>query len=658
MAIALVDSETAAIQLRFASENFIPSGSAPKTLEESLVGYVIRSGQSVLIGKDAEKVIAKLGVSRIDRNVKSWLAVPLQLGAQVIGALIMQDTQQENRFSEIDLNLLTTLAPQITAAVRNAQLTDEMQQALTAYGEERFLLDSLLNHTPDSIYFRDTQGVFQRASRAMAAEFDLSDPAQLIGKTDTQLLGDERGNSLLEHDINLMAEGSIENTTITTDPPNPTWRKVTRIPLTNSAGEIVGLLGLSRDITEQKLAEQLAEQRADQLLTAAEIARDTTSTLDTQDTLRKAVNLVRDRFHFYHSSIFLVDPLGEFAVLKESTGAAGESLKQVGHKLAVGSRSIIGQTTALGQPVVVNDVTKDPNYYPNPLLPDTRAEAGIPLKVGTQVLGALDVQSTQVDAFSDEDINILQVLADQLAIAVINANLFSRTQETLRRHKLLHQITVNAGVATSADEALQIAVAALHEQMPEHQISVFSIDSNRKLRMVAAAGYPDLDISSITVEYGQGIVGQVAEKQIPIRVRDAATDPSFIPLLQNTRSELAVPILYGERILGVLNLESTIIAAYDENDQEIIATLGTNLGSVLANIELVRQIRLQVQRQRELNEITSTIRRSVDIESILRTSVNEIGRVMHARRATISVAPQTNPVDPTQPIAGGNGKEN
>lgn len=172
-------------------------------------------------------------------------------------------------------------------------------------------------------------------------------------------------------------------------------------------------------------------QRAEQLQTAAEIARDTSGTLALDQLLNRVVNLVRDRFGFYHSSIFLVDEESKYAVVRESTGEAGEAMKRAGHKLAVGSQSIIGYVTQHGEPLVINDVSQSDIHRFNPLLPETKSELGIPLKISDQVIGALDVQSTHKNAFSTDDISVLQLLADQIAVAISNAQAYELSQQAI-----------------------------------------------------------------------------------------------------------------------------------------------------------------------------------------------------------------------------------
>jgi GAF domain-containing protein/FixJ family two-component response regulator len=178
-----------------------------------------------------------------------------------------------------------------------------------------------------------------------------------------------------------------------------------------------------------------ASRRARQLQTAAEIARDTSGTLALEALLNRAVNLVQERFDYYHASVFLIEEDEEGAqqaVIYESTGSAGEEMKQRRHHLAVGSRSVVGQVTLTGHPIVLNDVeepSSQATHRPNPLLPETKAELGLPLRSGERVIGALDVQASRTNAFPPEDIAVLQTLADQLSVAVENARSYTLVRQ-------------------------------------------------------------------------------------------------------------------------------------------------------------------------------------------------------------------------------------
>ncbi len=209
-------------------------------------------------------------------------------------------------------------------------------------------------------------------------------------------------------------------------------------------------------------------RRTSQLETAALVSQEAVSLQSGQvdDLLQQTVELIRERFGFYHAQVFLLDERGEWAVLRASTGEAGRQLLARGHKLQVGSRSVIGRVTADGVPVVARDTDKDSVHRKNELLPQTRAELAVPMKLGERVIGALDVQSVKPDAFGEDDVVALQILANQIAIAVNNARLLHRVQDTLRttsdlytRSRLIAEATDEAQVLQQLDEALQSTAA-------------------------------------------------------------------------------------------------------------------------------------------------------------------------------------------------------
>ncbi len=352
-------------------------------------------------------------------------------------------------------------------------------------------------------------------------------------------------------------------------------------------------------------------------------------------------------------------PPSEYALLRASAAVDGKQVLHPGYRLAVGSKSIIGQVSAAGKALIVSDVTLDPYYLPDPLLPETRSELAIPLLIGQRVLGALDVQSAQVNAFHADDVSVLQILADQLAVAIANAELFAETQDLLVKHRLLRQVTIAASSSTNLEDALLNVASGLLSAKAAEQITILLLNAQRMLHVSTSAGEKGTHHLEVRITLGQGITGQVAEEKRSIRVDDIQSDPRYIYTETGIRSELAVPILFGEEIIGVLDLESSQVAAFNENDEEIIGALGSSLGGIIANVRLVNQVRQQIQRERQLYEATSKIRRSVDLETILETSTQEICKVIGARRARIHITAgkslndrQTG--DPQQP--GNNGR--
>ncbi len=507
--VALYDARNNTISFPFSYENeaIISIDSFP--LGEGLTSILLRTRQPLFLIEDTEKKAAELGAKIQGSSAKSWMGAPMMVQNSPIGALILQDSENELAFTNDDYVFFTTLASQVAGVINNVRLLDE------------------------------------------------------------------------------------------------------------------------------------SNKRALQLETAAEIARDISGSLNLDELLIKAVNLIHERFDFYHAAVFLKDLPGEFALIREATGEAGAQLKRTGHKIGVGSKSIVGYVTGRGEQLVVNDTLKDATFYANPLLPDTRAEAAFPLRVGERILGVLDVQSTKAYAFTEDNLRSLQILSDQMAIAVVNTELFAETQEHLSQHRLLHHITTTAASGTTLEEALESAVTGLQVTLGGDRVTILLVDRDKKqLEVKASMGYTE-DMR-ILVPIGSGITGWAASNRRPLRVRDVTEDPRYIQVSSNTRSELAIPLIYRNELLGVLNVESEQVDAYTENDEEMLGTLGGSLAAIIANARLLEQIRQQGERERIVYEVTSKIRRSTDIQSILSTTASELTRITGSRQTKISIAPESN----------------
>ena len=503
--IALYDQKTNSISIPYLYEDGTFSSIDTFPLGEGLTSILIRTREPLMLVEDTAKRAVAMGAKIAGKPAKSWLGVPLLARGVAIGAVIIQDLENEHSFSEDDLRFVTAVSSQIASTVYNIRLLNESQQT--------------------------------------ALQFE----------------------------------------------------------------------------------------------TAAEIARDISSSLDLDELLLKAVDLIRSRFDFYHAAVFLTDLPGEFVVIREATGEAGAQMKRMGHKLGIGSKSVVGFVAGKGEPLVVNDTARDATYFANPLTPKTRAEAAIPLKVGDRIVGVLDVQSNRAYAFSNDNLRILQILADQLAIAVINTELFAETQEHLAQHRLLHHITTTAASGTTLDEALQSAVNGLQVTLGGDRVSILLADREKKiLEVKAAVGYAE-DVFALRIPIANGITGWAAAHRKTLRVNDVLQDIRYIEGSPNTRSEMAVPLLYRSELLGVLNVESEQLAAYAENDEELLGTLGGSLAAIIANARLLEQIRAQAERERVLFEISDKIRRTTDIQTILATTASELTRALGASSARIKL---------------------
>ena len=418
-------------------------------------------------------------------GMRSYLGVPIESKGKVLGAICLFDKEAKTSNQEA-VRLVQAVGRQVGVALENAGLFEQTQQALNttaalyeasadlnaaqSYQEILIALqkhtifgtaDQLLNlslfdrpwteETPPNwvtpIARRSPLPSSIAKSRyplqAFAGSLHLLSPEHPTIIED--ILEDKRLDESVRHLYGQEFQG--QSALFVPLVVGGQWigflNAVYGVPRKFAEQEIRRLMALANQaaIAVQNLR-SLEESRriAGQLQTAAEIARDTISTLTLDTVLRRAVQLLCDRFQYYHASIFLADPTREYMVVQEATGEAGEEMKRTGHKIAIGSQSVIGQVGLQGEPLVINDVKKDATHQPNPLLPDTQSELGIPLKVGDRIIGALDVQATRVDAFSPEEIPVLQILADQIAVAVDNARSYELEQKAVAEMRELDKL--------------------------------------------------------------------------------------------------------------------------------------------------------------------------------------------------------------------------
>jgi len=186
---------------------------------------------------------------------------------------------------------------------------------------------------------------------------------------------------------------------------------------------------LQAEIAERKRLLADLERRALQLQTTTELSRAASSILDVDELLNTSVSLIRDRFDLYYAGLFLVDEAGKFAVLRAGSGEAGRQMLEQGHRLEIGGSSMIGWCVSNKQARIALDVGQEAMRFENPLLPEARSELALPLISRGQAIGALTIQSTQEAAFSEDDIVVLQTMADPLANAIANARLFGLTEQ-------------------------------------------------------------------------------------------------------------------------------------------------------------------------------------------------------------------------------------
>jgi len=346
--------------------------------------------------------------------------------------------------------------------------------------------------------------------------------------------------------------------------------------------------------------EQRVAERTRDLTITAEIGRAVSARRDPRVLMNEVVELIRSRFGYYHAQVFLIDEAGEMARLVASTGTAGRQLLARQHALPVGSRSVIGQVTARGEPVVTSDTDSSGIHRRNELLPDTRSEMALPMRIGDKVIGALDVQSVAPNAFDADIVAVFQIMADQLAIALDNAFLQERLDE------------------------LEASMRALEQRLTRE-----AWDAYRQARVGdAPLGY-ELRADRIVPRHGD----------LPSPL-DRAIASGSVVMSENGHDEgvqLAVPIKVRGEVIGAFGFGGDTLRGLSEDDIGLIEAVVERVGLALEHMRLVEESSRRVEQEHILNEITARIVGSTDVDEILQTTVRELGRVLRAPQTTVQL---------------------
>jgi nitrate/nitrite-specific signal transduction histidine kinase len=203
--------------------------------------------------------------------------------------------------------------------------------------------------------------------------------------------------------------------------------------------------------------EQRVAQRTKALATSTEVSRRLSTILDEKQLLVEVVEQIKGAYNYYHGQIYLLDETGQTLVLAGATGEGGQALLNKGHKLSI-DRGLVGRAARSKSAVLVPDTSKEPEWVANPLLPDTKAEIAIPILLGDEVLGVIDMQDNVVGDVYQEDVEFLQAIANQVAIALQNSRSYAQAQRRAEREALISSINQKIQNESTVESALQVAI--------------------------------------------------------------------------------------------------------------------------------------------------------------------------------------------------------
>jgi len=318
------------------------------------------------------------------------------------------------------------------------------------------------------------------------------------------------------------------------------------------------------------------ERREVQVRTASEISRIISAELDLEKLFQQIVALIKERFNLYYVGVFINDDQGLYAELKAGTGESGQQMLAAGHKLAIGGTSMVGWAISRRKARIVLDVGQEAVRFNNPYLPETRSEIALPMISTNQVIGAISVQSDESEAFDQDDILVLQGVADGLATAIENARLFQQSQTNLQEIQKLHQ-----------------------QYLGEAWTKVASREKDLSYT------YENRSVS----------------------IESESTEQSSI---------LEKPLVLRDQVIGTISLEGAG-STWSEEDHAFIEAVISQASLSLENIRLIEESRRTAHHDRALADITSQVWATSDVDRILETTLRELGLTLQASDALIQM---------------------
>lgn len=361
--------------------------------------------------------------------------------------------------------------------------------------------------------------------------------------------------------------------------------------------EVIGSLEerVAERTAELEGASTLSEKRAAELKTVSEVARAVSTEVDFEKLLALITSVVSSEFGFYHVGVFLIDRLNNEAVLRSANSPGGKRMIERKHTLAIGQVGIVGNVAATAVPRIAHDVGEDATFFNNPDLPETRSEMALPLRLHGQVIGVLDVQSREQNAFTQADVETLSILADQLAIAIENSRLLAESKQALVESQMLYG---------------------------EYLSSAWERKTNWK-----ATGYHYVPGSGRTLD--QPVDWDEAQSALRSgRVTIAEREDSTLAI--------AVPIRLQNQVIGILDIRSSESSReWSEDEISMLEAIADRLGLALENARLFEETSGRAAREHAVAEITTRIRETNDPQVMIRTAIEELQRVLKVSRVEI-----------------------
>jgi PAS domain S-box-containing protein len=509
-----------------------------------------------------------------------------------------------------DGSIYETLREEISSVLWRIHLSAERQRTRAALAQEEALLRALLDNVPDHVYFKDLESRFIRVSKSMADWFGLSDPEELIGKSDFDFFTEDHARPAYEDEQQIIRTGQsmVDREERETWPDRPdTWVSTTKMPLLDESGEVIGTFGISRDITARKRAEGEQERLLAEVRQSEELLR---SIIDaTPDWI-----FVKDREHRFRlvnqsfAHAFGLQP--EDFVGKDDLEMGFWEFKVRGDP----ERGIRGYWADDSQVMDTGETLFDPHDV-------------------TTIDGKVRVSNTLKIALRDAEGNVWGVLAFVRDVTEREA-LFRDLERRTTQLQTAAEVSRAAGSILDPDELIRQAVDLVHERFGFYYVGLFLADETAKWAVLQAGtgdpGRQMVERGHRLEVGGDSMIGQCVargEARIALDVGEEARRFDN-PLLPETRSEMALPLVSRGQTIGAMTIQSEVEAAFSDEDIASLQTMADQLAVAIGNARLFEETQLRAEELAVLNEMSRVLPTVLDVGEIVQRTYRYASRLM------------------------------
>jgi sigma-B regulation protein RsbU (phosphoserine phosphatase) len=336
---------------------------------------------------------------------------------------------------------------------------------------------------------------------------------------------------------------------------------------------------------------------AELLTLLVEVGEKINSTLDLDELFARIAEIVKRAIDYEVLAILFLNERTQELRVHFSVGHPEEMVRKLRVKVGEG---IVGRAAQTRRSVLVNDTKAEPTYIPS--LAAIRSELAVPLIFKGRLIGVIDLEALEPDFFNDSHVNLLELLANRMALAIENARLYRRSVRQARTLQLLNEISRELSSVLVLNELLRKIGTLTKRLVDYHRFGILLADEQAQaFNAVISLKQDERMPERSTVNFGQGIVGAAASLRKPVVVPDVAKDPRYICVNPETRSELTVPLIYRDRVIGVIDLESPHLNYFTDDHVRILSTLAPQIAIAIENARLYERVaRSEARLERDL----------------------------------------------------------